>query len=213
LRIGGALTIAAGGVINTTLGSPTLYGNIRPVGATNLGPTLGLNVSVPSTAVIPVGALFNIVQTQTGTLQSGTNGTVLNITSTNPLYTFSAVPPAGTVAGLVTITTTSIPLVAPIVTPPAAPPPTLPIATPVVPVLIDIISAVPPTADILQPIAAINALTDVVAVANAEAQLAPSTPALAAPLVTFQGTRQFQNLWLSRLTKSCAARSTSPISR
>lgn len=43
LHIGGALTIAntgAGGVINTTLASPTVYGNIRTVGATNLGPTL-----------------------------------------------------------------------------------------------------------------------------------------------------------------------------
>ncbi len=45
LNIGGALTIAntgTGGVINTTLASPTVYGNIRPVGATNLGPTLGI---------------------------------------------------------------------------------------------------------------------------------------------------------------------------
>jgi uncharacterized protein with beta-barrel porin domain len=212
LKIGGALTIASGGVINTTLASPTLYGNIRPVGATNLGPTLGLSVSVPSTAVIPVGALFNIVQTQTGTLQSGTNGTVLNITSTNPLYTFSAVPPAGTVAGLVTITTTGIPLQAPIVTPivPPAIAPILPIVTPIVPALIAIIPAVPPTADILQPVAAINALTDVTAVVNAEAQLAPSTPALAAPLVTFQGTRQFQNLWLSRVDEVMCAQVNQP---
>ena len=61
LKIGGALTIAPGGVINTTLASPTLYGNIRPVGATNLGPTLGLSVSVPSTAVIPALMTVNCV--------------------------------------------------------------------------------------------------------------------------------------------------------
>lgn len=39
LNIGGALTIAnqgASGVISTTLASPTVFGNIRPTGATNL---------------------------------------------------------------------------------------------------------------------------------------------------------------------------------
>ncbi len=39
LSVGGALTIASAGpsgVINTTLASPTVYGNIRPVGATIL---------------------------------------------------------------------------------------------------------------------------------------------------------------------------------
>ena len=120
LNVGGALTIAnggTGGVVNTTLASPTVFGNIKVVGATNLGPTLGINVTVPSTAIIPVGTQFNIVQTQTGTLQSGTNGSVLNIAvqdPTNPLYTFSAVPPAGTVAGLVAIVTTGIPLTVPL---------------------------------------------------------------------------------------------------
>jgi outer membrane autotransporter protein len=48
-------------------------------------------------------------------------------------------------------------------------------------------------------VAAINALADPITVINAVAQLAPSAPDLAAPLVTFQGTRQFQNLWLSRM--------------
>ena len=187
MRIGGALTIAAGGVINTTLAARRSW-QYQAGWSKDLRPTLRLNVSVPRPPSSRLG-LVNIVKRR-WTLQSGTNGTVLNITSTNPLYTLSAVPPAGTVAGLVTITTTSIPLVAPIVTP-VVPPvivPILPIVTPVVPVLIDIIATVPPTADILQPVAAINALTDVTAVVNAEAQLAPSTPAnLSAPLVTFQG--------------------------
>jgi outer membrane autotransporter protein len=48
-------------------------------------------------------------------------------------------------------------------------------------------------------LAPINALSDPADVVSAEAQLAPSTPSLAAPLVTFQGIRQFQDLWLSRL--------------
>lgn len=129
LNIGGALTIAnqgPSGVINTTLASPTLFGNIRPVGATNLGPTLGINVTVPSTAVIPVGTLFNIVQTQTGTAQSGTNGTIVTATiqnPTNPLYAFSQVPLTGTPAGLVTIQATRIPLLVPIVITPTHPRP------------------------------------------------------------------------------------------
>ena len=226
LNIGGALTIGAGGVINTTLASPTVFGNIRPVGATNLPSALGINVTVPSTAVIPVGTLFNIVQTQTGTLQSGTNGTVVTptvVSPTNPLYSFSAVPAAGTVAGLVTIQTTSIPLLVPIlvppvvtppviVTPPGTPPvvvppiavpvvvpPTLPIAAPVVIPIITVLPTVAPTSTIIPVVAAINSLTTPEAVINAVAQLAPSAPDVAAGLVTFQGTRQFQNLWLSRL--------------
>ena len=114
LNIGGALTIAnlgPAGVINTTLASPTVYGNIRPVGVTNLGPTLGIDVSVPQTAFLPVGTIFDIVQSQAGTLQSGTNGSVLFIVRdpTNPLYTFVAVPAAGTVNGLVAIEVTGTP--------------------------------------------------------------------------------------------------------
>lgn len=209
LNIGGALTIAnlaPGGVINTTLASSTLYGNIRPVGATNLGPTLGVNVTVPSTTFLPVGSQFNIIQTQTGTPQSGTDGSVVAVTvqnPTNPLYTFSAVPPAGTLAGLVTIETTGIPLLVPI-NPPSVPlPPTLPIAIPIVPVIIAVAptptAPIAPVSDLVDVLAGINSLSDPAAVVDAVAQLAPSTSDLVTPLVTFQGNRQFQNLWLSRL--------------
>ena len=214
LNIGGALTIAnggTGGVINTTLASPSLYGNIRPVGATNLGPTLQVNVTVPSTAYIAVGSSFNIVQTSAGTVQSGTNGSVVKVTiedPTNPLYSFVATPAAGTVAGLVTITTTSIPLLAPIqpTAPGAPPPPAQPIAAPVVPVLL----AITPTTDLATVLAAINNLTTAPAVISAVAQLAPSTSALAAPQVTFEGTRQFENLWLSRLDGVMCAQAGQP---
>ncbi|MGD0596648.1 MAG: autotransporter domain-containing protein [Sedimentisphaerales bacterium] len=196
LNIGGALTLATDGVINTTLAgtSPAQYGHIVPTGASNLGPRLGVNVTVPSTAYIPVGTLFNIVDAT-----SGTNGSVVTVTvkdPTNPLYAFSPVPLAGTTNGLVEIKTDTIPLMAPIAPPPGVPlPPVAPIAAPVVPVLIDI----PPTPDLVEVLAPINAITDPAAVVNAVAQLAPSTPSLAAPLVTFRGIRQFQNLWSSRL--------------
>jgi len=200
LNVGGALTIAnggAGGVINTTLASTSLYGNIRPVGATNLGPTLGINVTVPSTTFIPVGSIFNIVQTQTGTTQSGTNGSVLHVTvqnPTNPLYTFIAVPVAGTVAGLVAIETTGIPLQ--VALQPGQPvPPGVTIAAPVANALLN----ATPSPDLISVLAAINALSNPAAVVNALAQFAPSTPALAAPLVTFQGSRMFQDLYESRM--------------
>jgi hypothetical protein len=74
-------------------------------------------VTVPGDSYIPVGTQFNIIQTRAGTVQSGTDGTVLAVTiqdPTNPLYTFRAIPAAGTIAGLVTIETTGIPLLVPV---------------------------------------------------------------------------------------------------
>lgn len=201
LNIGGALTIANGGpsgVINTTLASTSLYGNIRPVGATNLGSTLLINVTVPTTTYLPVGSQFNIVQSAPGTLQSGTNGTVLTVTiqnPTNPLYSFRPVPLAGTIAGLVTIETTATPLQSVLAPPPGAVvPSTQPIAAAIVPVLL----GVPLTPDILTVLAAINAFSDPAAVVDAVAQLAPSPATLIAPLVVFHANRQLQNLWMSR---------------
>jgi uncharacterized protein with beta-barrel porin domain len=210
LNVNGALTIANGGpagVVNTTLASPTVYGNIRPVGATNLGPTLRVNVLVPSSAFIPVGTQFNIIQTRLGTVQSGTNGSVVTVTvqdPTNPLYTFSPVPAAGTIAGLVTIKTTGIPLLVPIAPPPGvALQPGLPVAAPIAAALLalaptpsTIVTPDTPLVDVLGPI---GALSDPVAVVNAVAQLAPASSGLVAPLLTFQGSQQFQNLLPSRL--------------
>jgi uncharacterized protein with beta-barrel porin domain len=197
LNIGGALTLATDGIINTTLAgtTPAQYGHIVPTGASNLGPRLGVNVTVPSTAYIPVGSLFNIIDATSGT--DGSVVTVTTVVPTNPLYAFSPVPLAGTTNGLVEIRTDTIPLMVPIVPPPPGVtlPPAAPIAAPVVPVLI----AIPPTPDIVQVLAPINAITDPVAVVNAVVQLTPSTPSLATPLVTFRGIRQFRNLWTSRL--------------
>jgi outer membrane autotransporter protein len=104
----------------------------------------------------------------------------------------------------VTITTTGIPLLVPL-TPPAGVvlPPTLPVAAAIVPVLV----ALAPTpgtpniaaAPLVDVLASIGALSDPVAVVNAVAQLSPASSDLAAPLVTFHGSQQFQNLMLSRL--------------
>jgi uncharacterized protein with beta-barrel porin domain len=218
LHIGGALTIAdstSSGVINTTLANPTLYGNIRPVGFTTIGPTLHVIVTVPAGALIPVGTQFNIIQAQTGTAQSGSQSRIVVATDpSNPLYTFSQVPLTGTQAGLVAIQTTGIPItvVIPPVTPPATPPATPPVVTPpvvippvvapIVPVAVPVVPVLlaTPVLPVVAPVvAAINALTTPAAVVSAVAQLAPSVPDLAAPQVTFQGTREFENFWLSHL--------------
>ena len=206
LNVGGALTVAntsPGGVINTTLASTSVYGNIRTLGATNLGPTLLINVLVPQSAVIAPGSQFNIVQTTTGTLQSGTNGSVVSVNNpTNPLYIFTATPAAGTIAGLVTITTAGTPLTS-VITPPSGQgtplPPAQPVAAAVVPVLVGLIPAAGAESDIASVLAPINALTSQGAVVAAVAQLAPSSASLATPLASFQLTRSFEDLWQSRL--------------
>jgi len=205
LNVGGALTIAnggAGGVVNTTLASPSVYGNIRPIGATNIGPTLLVNVTVPATSFIPVGTQFAVIQTRAGTLQSGTNGSLVSVSvqnPTNPLYTFQAIPAAGTIAGEVVITTTGTPLLVPIQPPADVPlPPALPVAAAIVPVLLTLA----PTTNsdlVINVLPALNALTTAADVVSAVAQLAPAGPAIAAGLVTYQGTTQFRGLLLSRL--------------
>jgi uncharacterized protein with beta-barrel porin domain len=214
LNVGGALTIAntgAGGVINTTVASSTVYGNIRPVGATNLGSTLTINVSVAPAAIIAPKTIFNIVQTQTGTAQSGNAiASVVTVNSVNqPLNTFVVYPVGspGTTSGVQLvqiIDETGSPILIPVVPPVVPLPPTVPIAVPVVPVLVN-------AGPVLAPVvAAINALPTAAAVVNAEAQLSPSTPDLVAPLVTFQGTRQFEDLLLSRLDESLCGQVSHP---
>ena len=237
LKIGGALTIAnqaPSGVINTTLASSTVFGNIQSIGTVNLGPSLLVNVAVPATAVFPVGTQFTIVKAP-----SGTNGSVVTVVNdpTNPLFTFSAVPVAGTVAGQVIITTTGIPLLAAVappagsppvvITPPGAapivvaplpagvaPPVVAPVAAPVVPVIVAAAATAPATSDLVTTVVpAINAVSTnapstvaaVAAVVSAVAQIAPSYSALAAPLVTFQGTRAFHDLLSSHLDESLCA--------
>jgi len=197
LHITGALAmpnLVTGGVVNTTLASESLYGNIRVTGATNIGNTLGINVTIPTTVYIAKDTQFDIIKTETGTAQSGTDSSIVTVTAispTNSLYKFSQVPITGTVAGLVTIKLDEVPIEAA----DEADDPVAPVAQIVAQALLD----APSTPDMDSIRAAINALSNAGDVVNAEAQLAPLAPALAAPLITFQGIRQFQDLWLARL--------------
>lgn len=113
LNVNGALTIAnsaPGGVINTTIASASVFGNIRPVGTTNLNASITANVTVAPGSVLALGTQFNLVQTRAGTPQSGTNGSILTINSLTPGYSFIQVPSAGgTVNGLVAIILVGIP--------------------------------------------------------------------------------------------------------
>jgi uncharacterized protein with beta-barrel porin domain len=207
LLINGALALAssgAGGTVDTTIASDALYGNVRVLGATSLGPSVTVNVTVPATADLTVGTVFNIIQTQTGTTQTGTSGALVApvvASPTNPLYTFVPVPLAGTLAGLVAIEVTSVPLLVPVtpVTPVTPIIPAQPVAAPVVPVLI----ALPATPAVVTLIGAINTLTTPAAVVAAVAQLAPSAADLAVPETMLQGVRAFEDLWLSRLQPIC----------
>ena len=201
LNIGGALNIAnqgPTGTISTTLSTPTVFGHIVAGGATSLGP-LTITVSVPATAVFPVGTDFTIVQSG-GT---GTSGIVATVVTTNPLYSFAQVPTPGSVTpgptnatGFVVLTTLTTPLQVASTPPPGV---VLPPAAPIAAAIGTTLLAGVQTPDIIAVENAINALTNAAAVVNAEKQLAPSASDVAAGLVTFQGTRQFQDLWLARL--------------
>jgi outer membrane autotransporter protein len=126
LNVVGALTIAdstPNGIINTTLASPALYGGIRPVGTTNLGTTVTVNVTVPTTAIIPVGTTFYIVKTNGS--QTGTPGTVVNVVDlTNPSSKFIGLDFG---QGLIEITSTQAFLGPVPVTPDTPPAPSSPI--------------------------------------------------------------------------------------
>ena len=180
----GALTFHGAGTINTTIASDTVYGNVQPQGATTLGTTLTVNVTVPSGTYLSLNKLFYIVQASSS-LTDATVVAVVVTPSSNPLYTFESVPLSATTLANVTIKTTGTPIK-----------PANPVANPVADVVGNALLTLPSTSPI---VVAINALTTAGAVANAEAQLAPSTPSLAAPLVTYQGIREFQNLWLAHL--------------
>jgi hypothetical protein len=181
--------MATDGVINTTLASATVYGHIVvAAGDSHLGTGLTVKVTVPTTADFPNGTIFYIVRSPSG---DGSLATVTVVDPTNPLYTFEVDTTA--TAGDATIITTGIPLTAAINNPSADP------AAPVAAVVAQALSDAPATADIITVRAAINAMTDASNVVNAEVQLAPLAPALAAPLVAFQGIRQFQDLWMARL--------------
>ena len=71
------------------------------------------------------------------------------------------------------------------------------------PAVLGAAAVAPATSDLVATVLpAINALSDPSAVILALAQLAPSATDIAAGLVTFEGTQQFQNLWASHLDES-----------
>ncbi|MFA5362709.1 MAG: autotransporter domain-containing protein [Candidatus Omnitrophota bacterium] len=188
LNIAGALTIATNGEINTTLASSTVYGKIV-VAAGNvadLGTGLTVRVTVPTTSLLMVGDRFEIVQSTAGL------NALATVDPTNSLYTFTIDTTA--TAGDATIVVLTVPAQIPIVNPPANP--VVLVAVPVAEVLTNIVN---PGPDLAGVIAAVNALTDPNDVVEAEAQLSPLAASLVVPLVTYQGAREFQNLWLSRL--------------
>ena len=173
LNINGTLTLETNGVIDTILASPSVFGHVVVSGgSSNLGTGLAVDVNVPATSLIKVGDQFNIVQ------GSGTGALATVTDVSNPLYKFSIVTSP---TGQATIQTSSTPVQSS--------------SNPVVPVLL----AIPITPGLGNIITSINALSDPAAVISAVAQLSPSAAALAVPFVTFQGAREFENLWLSRL--------------
>ncbi len=188
LNIIGTLNVrnGAGGAINTTLASSSVFGHIVETGAATLTGAQTLNVTVPTASYIPLGTLFNIINATS--ITNSIVPTIITVNGTNPLYTFVVEPITGTTAGKLTIKTTGTPIKPAI--------PSANFAAPLAAAVADALLTLPVASPV---VAAINALTTADAVANAEAQLAPSTPSLAAPLVTYQGIRAFQDLWLSRL--------------
>ena len=187
--LGGALSLnndGVGGVINTTIAGTgsTQYGHILAPAGAFTAQALTVNVTVPTGTYIPLGQLYNIVDAL-----SSPGGYVVTVVVNNPLYTFEPFPVAGTAAdGHVTLKTTGNPI-KPVT-------PSTNSNAPMAAAVADALLTLPVTSPV---VIAINNLTTADAVANAEAQLAPSTPSLAVPLVTYQGIRAFQDLWLSRL--------------
>jgi len=180
LNIIGTLAVSngAGGAINTDLQSSSIYGHIVDTGVVSV--TNGLTIDPTVTGAIGVGTRFNIIAATGGT-PTGITPIVISQTTG---YTFTALPTSAN--GLVTIVTSGIPAAGGAVI--VAPPVVLTLIT--LPTLDPIASGV---------VAGISSLTDPVALAQANAQLGPSAPSLAAPQVTFQGAREFQNLWESHL--------------
>ncbi len=175
LNVTGALTTGAGGGINTSLASTVLYGNIAATGNATLGAALVVNVTPLQLVDIPAGTQFKLVTAPSG------NAPAATVTSSGG-YTFTV----ATLAGQLTITSvTDIPTV-------IAP------DDPAGPVAAVVLTNTNANAGFAEIQSAIIAL-DSTAATSALRQLSPLDPALAAPLVTFQGSREFQNLWLSRL--------------
>ena len=178
LAITGALTTNAGGTIATTLSSNSVFGKIiTNTSNVNAG---GITVVPTVTGVLTNGTNFRIVEAPAGTI-----GAVVSVVNNNPRYTFAGTP---TVTGDVNILLTGVAPLASLVTAPGA--------LAVAPIL-DINAA--PGSDLLAVQDAISALPSAAAINDALAQLAPGTTQLAAPRVSWQTGRLFDDMWMARL--------------
>lgn len=174
----GALTTNAGGIINTRLASDSVFGKIIVNGdsAINAG---GVTVVPTVAGALTNGTTFRIVDAP-----SGTNNALVSVINNSPRYTFSGLP---TTLGNVDIVLTGVAPLATLVTAPGA-------------------LALAPVLDVNAPVGndlrtvqdAIAVLPNAVAINNALAQLAPSNTNLAAPWISGQATRMFEDQWMAR---------------
>ena len=179
LAITGALTTNAGGTIATTLSSNSVYGKIVPNGASNINAG-GITVIPTVTGALTTGANFKVVESQ-----SGTNNATVSVRNDNPRYTFVGDP---TVLGNVNIRLMGIAPLATLVTAPGAS---------AVGSSLDINAA--PGSDLLAAQDAIAVLPSAAAINDALVQFASGTTQLAAPRVSWQTGRLFDDMWTARL--------------
>jgi uncharacterized protein with beta-barrel porin domain len=179
LTMTGALTTNAAGTISTTLASDAVFGNIVVNGnsAINAG---GVTVIPTVTGALTNGTIYNIVSAP-----SGTDNAVVNVINNNPRYTFAGLP---TTLGNVDIQLTGVAPLATLVTAPGA----LAIAP-----ILDVNA--PVNSDLRTIQDAIAVLPNAAAINNALTQLAPGNTNLAAPWISGQATRMFQDHLMARM--------------
>lgn len=179
LNIDGALTTNAAGTISTTFASDTVFGKIVATGSSNINPG-GITVLTTVTGALTEGTTYRIVEAP-----SGTNAAPVTVINNSPRYTFSGLP---TTLGNIDIILDNI-----------APLSTL-VDSPDALVVAPILDEVAPIGTDLRDIQdAIAVLPTTGAINNALAQLAPANTNLAAPWVTAQTTRLFDDLWMALL--------------
>ena len=156
-----------------------MYGRIIVQGdsAINAG---GITVLTTVTGVLTEGTIYSIVSAP-----SGTNGATVNVINNSPRYTFSGLP---TTLGNVDIILTSIQPLQNLVETPEA--------IVVAPILEE---PAPIGSDLREIQDAIAGLTTKEEIDKSLAQLAPGNTNLAAPWVTIQTARQFDDLWMTQV--------------
>lgn len=175
----GGLTTNAAGIINTTFVNNSVFGKIVVNGnsAINAG---GVTVIPTVTGALINGTTYRIVEAP-----SGTNNAAVSVINNNPRYTFTGLP---TTLGNVDIRLAGVAPLATLVTSPGA-------------------LAIAPVLDVNAPVGtdlrtiqdAIAVLPNAAAINNALSQLAPGNTNLAAPWVSGQATRMFEDQWMARV--------------